>query len=276
MMDSVAALYAHVLTPIAPFSWFGLPVSTLDLAGAVRLCIIMRQIKDILHKEHMSKPGAVAEARSFARSAATTLTVVFGGEVMTSPLIGVPPSFMVSGTATILFTAIQALVDVVPSIPAPFFEMELPLSIVDGFTRAFLLCNLIPPVISNSAWALLITSFLAANGGFFLPILFTFMHPTTLSIQTPPELMPYGWTTADLWCAPLITGLYALLTHAQPVWAEAHTLLVGGQTADKMADPVDPESARALCAVLLAALFAGRTVKNFSHVLRPQMKVKIQ
>lgn len=85
-------------------------------------------------------------------------------------------------------------------------------------------------------------------------------------MQTPPEIQPYGWTTADLWCAPVITGLYALLTHAQPFWADTHTVLVGllgGSSLGKVVEPVDAEVARALCALLLGSLFAGRTAKNF-------------
>jgi hypothetical protein len=63
-----------------------------------------------------------------------------------------------------------------------------------------------------------------------------------------------------------MTGLYALLTHAQPFWADVHALLsgAGGSTSVKSTvEPVDPETARAVCAILLAALFVGRTAKNF-------------
>jgi len=183
---------------------------------------------------------------------------------------------MVSGIVPIFYTAIQGIVDSVPVIPEMFFEMELPLSIIDGFTRAYLLCDLIPPmvtvnsysVIVNSPWTLMMTSLVAANGGFFLTNLFSFMNPTPLSLQTPPELLAYGWTTADLWCAPLITGIYALLTHAQPFWSNTHvylTELLGMGIEGKHVEPIDPETARALCAVLLACLFSGRTVKNFTN-----------
>lgn len=101
----------------------------------------------------------------------------------------------------------------------------------------------------------------------------SFLHPTPLSLTTPPELRPYGWTTTDLWCAPLITGLYALLTHAQPFWADLHVLiselLTGyqGQLNYKIqttAEPLDPELARVICAVLLAGMFVTRTAKNFA------------
>lgn len=73
---------------------------------------------------------------------------------------------MVSGVGVGLYAAIQAFIEILPVVPAPSFALELPLSIVDGFTRAFLLCNLIPPVvtanassvIAGSPWTLLLSS----------------------------------------------------------------------------------------------------------------------
>lgn len=108
----------------------------------------------------------------------------------------------------------------------------------------------------------------------------SFLHPTPLALQTPPELQPYGWTTTDLWCAPLITGLYALLTHAQPFWAEAHVFIINlmggsvdfGRGHEKEVAPVDPEVARAVCAAVLSILFAARTVKNFSGPTMPSLE----
>src|ERR1700760_827331 len=73
--------------------------------------------------------------------------------------------------------------------------------------------------------SLLNNSQITANGGFFLANLLSFLEPTSLSLQTPPEIQPYGWTNTDIWCAPMITGLYALLTHAQPFWANVHGML---------------------------------------------------
>ncbi|PPQ82394.1 hypothetical protein CVT25_008355 [Psilocybe cyanescens] len=96
--------------------------------------------------------------------------------------------------------------------------------------------------------------------------LFSFLSPTSLSVQTPPELKAYGWTTADLWCAPAVTGFYALLTHAQPYWAGLHSILSGVLGSTSIGEPVkplDPETARAVCALLLSGLFLGRTAKNF-------------
>ncbi|KAG7086486.1 hypothetical protein E1B28_002436 [Marasmius oreades] len=270
--------FRYLLQPIAPFIWFGLPISTLDVAAAFRLCIVLRQFREDLYRKHVKVHGHTSvESRSFSRSALTALTVVFGGEVMACPLIQVPPSFMVSGLAPALYTAIQALVDALPTVPEASLNLELPLSLFDGFSRAYLLCNLIPPVVtmnkdsalSLSPWALLVASFLTANGGFFLTNMLSFMNPTPITLTTPPELQPYGWTTVDLWCAPLITGLYALLTHAQPFWAEMHTVIstmLGAGNGEKPVEAVDPETARAACAMILAFLFTTRTMKNFSGV----------
>jgi len=106
-----------------------------------------------------------------------------------------------------------------------------------------------------------------ANGGFFMTSMFSFLEPTPLTLRTPAQLQPYGWTTTDLWSAPMITGLYALLTHAQPFWAELHIVIstVLGGVSDKV-EPLDPESARALCALILTGIFSTRTAKNFGLV----------
>ncbi|KAJ7074070.1 hypothetical protein C8F01DRAFT_1099122 [Mycena amicta] len=271
------------LEPIPPFTWFGLSLSTLDVVAAFRLCIVLRQIKEALYREHVSKrPGGV-EARSFVRDWATTLTVVYGGEVMTGPLLGVPPSFMLSGVVPAFFGCIQAIVEMLPSVPPMSLQTELPLSFVDGFSRAYLLCNLIPPVVTNnvspviarSPWTLLLTSFITANGGFMLTGLLSFLNPTPIAIQTPSELQPYGWTATDLWAAPLVTGLYALLTHAQPFWADAHGLL-SGMLGGGVVAALDADEARAVCVLVLTGLFVTRTVKNFGTVEKPKDKIKTQ
>jgi hypothetical protein len=73
---------------------------------------------------------------------------------------------MVSGVIPVLYGVVQAIVEYLPQVPELTGELELPLSLVDGFTRAYLLCNLIPPfvtqnrstVIATSPWTLLVTS----------------------------------------------------------------------------------------------------------------------
>lgn len=120
---------------------------------------------------------------------------------------------------------------------------------------------------------------ITANGGFFFTGLFSLLDPTGIAVRTPNELLPYGWTTTDLWCAPLITGLFALLTHAQPFWADLHAVAAGflgyASAADKVA-PLDPDTARAICAVILATLFSTRAVRNFGGVKEEAEKKKIK
>lgn len=268
------SLYRYALEPIAPFSWFGVKVCSIELVAALRLCTVLRQIKEDLYAKHQRRAGdkQSVEERSFLRDACTSLTIKFGGEAIIGPLLGVPPSFVLSGVPPGVYIAAQAIVEYIPVIPPMSLTTELPLSIVDGFTRALLLCSLIPkpvithasPVIASSPWTLLLSSLVIANGGFFITSMFSFLEPTPLTLTTPAAMKPYGWTATDLWCAPFITGLYALLTHAQPFWAELHSVIstVLGNTGDKVG-PMDPEAARALCALILAGMFTTRTAKNY-------------
>ncbi|KAF8638848.1 hypothetical protein AX17_001906 [Amanita inopinata Kibby_2008] len=268
-------VFRYGLQPAPLIASLGLQVSVIDVVAAIRLCAALRQMREESHRQHLARMGAQSvEAKSFVRSLMATLVVVYGGEAITAPFLGYSPSFMVSGTIPLLYTIVQAIVEYLPVIPAASASNELPLAFVDGITRAYLLCNLIPPpVIANvspslahSPWTLLLTSLITANGGFFLVNLFSFLNPTPLTVQTPPEILPYGWTAVDLWCAPVITGYYALLTHAQPFWADFHRLmyeLLGEKEYGKNLLPLDPEVARASCALILAALFTGRAINRF-------------
>ncbi|EIW85540.1 hypothetical protein CONPUDRAFT_87953 [Coniophora puteana RWD-64-598 SS2] len=298
-LQPFVSLYRTVLAPIAPLAWLGLPVSTLDVVAAVRLCVALRQLREGAHRDHITARARITEKdgqgvrtlvepeeRSFVRDLATTLTVVYGGEALAYPLLGLTPSFMLSGVGVALYAAAQAVVEVVPALPQMSLQTEFPLSFVDGFTRAILLCTLIPPAIvgnpqpaiSNSPWALALSSLIIANGGFFITNLVSFLHPTPLALTTPPELRPYGWTTTDLWAAPLITSIYALLTHAQPFWQNVHAIIGGALDADgKLAPALDDEGARAACALLLATMFTVRTVRNFGAVSKDvREKIKTQ
>lgn len=76
-------VFDYTLQPIIPSTWFGLNVSTLDVFAAFRLCLALRQMREILHKQHVSKHGRDAvEDTSFVRRMLVTLTVVYGGETM--------------------------------------------------------------------------------------------------------------------------------------------------------------------------------------------------
>lgn len=86
----IVELYRYVLQPIAPFTWLGLSLSTLDVAATVRLCVALRQLREKLHRDYIVSKATSGqsvkdlEERSFVRDAATTLIVVYGGEAVTS------------------------------------------------------------------------------------------------------------------------------------------------------------------------------------------------
>lgn len=128
------------------------------------------------------------------------------------------------------------------------------------------------------------------NGGFFFVNVFSMLSPSGWSVSTPPELGPYGWSTTDLWIAPLSSALFATLTHAQPFWAdlqrtaleflstngyasqshfEALGLNIGGGktgwTGKGGVDvqPLSTNAARSVCALVMMVLFSSRAVKNY-------------
>ncbi|KAG1856186.1 hypothetical protein C8R48DRAFT_776020 [Suillus tomentosus] len=81
---------------------------------------------------------------------------------------------------------------------------ELPLSIVDGFTRTLLLCNLTPkPIITHTStaivsfsWTLLLSSLVFANGDLFITSMFSFLelmrHPSRISMLCSRTLSRSG------------------------------------------------------------------------------------
>lgn len=84
MSSFLIELFRYSLQPIAPFTWFGIGISTLDVVATLRLCIVLRQIREISLREHVRTQGTKnVEEDSFIKKAATTLLVVYGGEAMT-------------------------------------------------------------------------------------------------------------------------------------------------------------------------------------------------
>ncbi|KAI0003388.1 hypothetical protein BJV74DRAFT_714792, partial [Russula compacta] len=303
----VIAFYHYALQPIPALAWLGLPVSVLDVAGALRLAVVLRQLRELYHNQHVAKlavtghrtksggkpPGKAQrtaadeppESRSRARDFLATLVIVHGGEAIVAPWLGLQPSFSVSSTSSIMFLGAQVLVDLLPTLPSPSLRTEVPLTIIHALFRTILLCNAIPrvvaghasPAIAASSYTLLLTALVMPNGGPFLSNLFSLLRPTPIEVTTPPELLPYGWTATDFWAAPLVTGLYATLTHAQPFFSNIHTLLftffwpfglarlstkTDGYPQGVVA-PVDPQTARAVCAIVLCALNVNRVLRAY-------------
>jgi len=211
------------------------------------------------------------------------LVVVFGGELVVSAMLTTPPSFMLSPTVTLVFVASHTVANLLPDIPIPSIETELPLALLDAATRSMLVCDFASSLVKNnpnpliqiSPMALLITSTVLGNGGFFFVNAFSMLSPGGWSVSTPPEFKPWGWTTMDLWVAPLATAIYATATQLQPFWAQLQLLLLSalGSSIDTTVDgeeklyggvkPMATDDARTLCFVLMAALFSGRALRNF-------------
>ncbi|KLO15445.1 hypothetical protein SCHPADRAFT_938684 [Schizopora paradoxa] len=339
LLSPIISAYRLALQPIAPFTWVGSPVSAFDVVAAFRLCVALRQMREAGVVQHLQRQrvrrrvtespqggeasasekrvgggvsgvggagaGGEAEEYSLVKNVAVVLVTVYGGESVMCPWLGIPPSFLASPIVPGLYASLTALVDGLPEswVPPSTFKTELPLSFLDGLTRAFLLCQLIPPVVTAHAvpavasnpWTLILSSLVIANGGFFFVNLLSMLQPTGFALATPAELRALGWTTTDLWCAPLTTALYALLTHAQPFWADLHALLlsfcvassssssfassvgaggVGGTEKPPLvaAEALEPETARAACAVFLATLFVTRTVRNFGGAYMKELR----
>ncbi|KAI0261066.1 hypothetical protein BC834DRAFT_845814 [Gloeopeniophorella convolvens] len=300
----IVTFYDYALQPVPALAWLGVPVSALEVAGALRVALLLRQLRELFHKQHAAKISAATKARngkgagkesvalepieprSRVRDFAATLVMVFGGEAVVAPWLGLRPSFFVSSTYPSLFLGAHVLVDLLPAVPEQTLLTELPLTLVHALFRMLLLCNVIPrivtthasPAIATSPYTLLLTALVP-------PAQRRAAHreharaapPDAVRLTTPPELLPYGWTATDLWAAPLVTGLYATLTHAQPFFAQLHALLFaffaplglaaaeGGKVA-----PVDAATARAACAVLLCGLYAARAVRTFGPGLFEQ------
>ena len=100
VLAPIVELYRWGLQPVAPFSWFGIQFSTIELIAAIRLCLILRQVRELIakaYKAHATQPtegasekekAAVAalgpkfEEKSLVRDLAATLIVVHAGDTI--------------------------------------------------------------------------------------------------------------------------------------------------------------------------------------------------
>ena len=85
VLTSVVSTYRTLLQPVPPFTWLGSSVSTLDVVAALRLCVVLRQLRDA-HLRNVNKSGKVkdVEESSRVKNVAMTLVVVYGGESVMS------------------------------------------------------------------------------------------------------------------------------------------------------------------------------------------------
>lgn len=95
-LSTIMAVYDVSLQPIASLAAFGVTVTPIDVVGALRLALVLRQLREIFHREHIDKskptgggtggrPGkdrAEVESRARTRDLVTTLVMVYGGEAV--------------------------------------------------------------------------------------------------------------------------------------------------------------------------------------------------
>lgn len=123
----IIELYRWGLQPVALFSWFGIQISTIDVAAAVRLCLLLRQIRESVAKAKKTqvaqttagvseKEKAVAitygpkfEEKSLVRDLAATLIVVHGGDAI-GELIMKAPAVFVRAILMLVFNQLPSLV----------------------------------------------------------------------------------------------------------------------------------------------------------------------
>ena len=101
LLAPIVAFYDYALQPIPAFAWLGAPVSALDVVGALRLAMSLRQVRQLYHDQHVSRISATSsipedgerpEQRSRVRDLVATLVMVHGGEAIAGALQQVPPS----------------------------------------------------------------------------------------------------------------------------------------------------------------------------------------
>jgi hypothetical protein len=84
LLSAIASIYRYALQPFPPFAFFGTSISILDVIGAVRTCLLLRQLREHNRREHTRRFGktSVEPERSYARDFCGTLVVVYGGEAV--------------------------------------------------------------------------------------------------------------------------------------------------------------------------------------------------
>lgn len=94
MLSFLVELYRYALEPIPPFTWLGVGISTLDVVAMIRLCIVLRQIRESSMNEYIKSQGKSIEEASFLKKAAATLVVVYGGEAIIGAIETIAISYL--------------------------------------------------------------------------------------------------------------------------------------------------------------------------------------
>jgi hypothetical protein len=104
LLAPVTIFYDFALQPIPALAWLGAPLSALDVAGALRLAVVLRQQRELYREQHNAKMAAAnqgtkaggkssgkaqrvaaidpPEPRSRVRDFLATLVIAHGGEAI--------------------------------------------------------------------------------------------------------------------------------------------------------------------------------------------------
>lgn len=98
-LATVIDSYRYLLQPVPPFTWFGSEVSIFDVGAAFRLCIVLRQLREMRHRQYLESErdrkneasgiylkGKEVEEASRVKNIMVALIVVYGGEGFMSML----------------------------------------------------------------------------------------------------------------------------------------------------------------------------------------------
>jgi hypothetical protein len=110
LLAPITIFYDFALQPIPALAWLGAPLSALDVAGALRLAVVLRQQRELYREQHIAKMAAAnqgtkaggkssgkaqrvaaidpPEPRSRIRDFIATLVIAHGGEAIAGALDG--------------------------------------------------------------------------------------------------------------------------------------------------------------------------------------------
>jgi hypothetical protein len=137
----VITFYDYATRSVSPLAWLGVPVSALDIAGALRLAVALRQLRGVYYDQHVTKAAPtptgprtrsgriggrstqraasdeLPEPRSRVRDFVTTLVMVHGGEAIVGTWIvyPIPSIFLIC----VFFLSIKLHLPGVPYRPRP-------------------------------------------------------------------------------------------------------------------------------------------------------------
>nr|WPS94680.1 nucleoside-diphosphate kinase [Naematelia aurantialba] len=201
------------------------------------------------------------------------LAMIGGGGTLVSLLLHQPPSWLLSPAPWLIYPA--AYFALVPTrlaeyvvATAPALPYQLVGSYIDGMTRGVTIAS-VPSAIAASGLAgtswltpVVLSGLAVSGGGWAVQLLG--MHEKEWSLGVPGVLKGGILNTLDFWGGMLVGLVYAVLmrTHAEFSLLSDYTAAVipDDLQAKGTKALVSPDTARAICVLLLGSLLAARAV----------------